>query len=171
MNYVEPGYVRSGYIRVDTDTVVGVRFNGHGRVIYVDPSVTQIDVADIYSQWKAWVKVEGDDGNLKWLPAMRYSGKDPIPGGFTGSTFFTTNGWRIVYNTSTTSILGVLFSEDFNTAFWNYGLQPIYPVIVSAVVNQVTSVQNVVTGDIGEVPDAVWEHLKALTVGKFLGLK
>jgi hypothetical protein len=73
MNYVEPGYVRSGYIRLDSDNQAGFTFDGHGRFIYVDPSIEAFDVADVYSRWKDWVTTAiPQDDSAKWLPAMRY---------------------------------------------------------------------------------------------------
>ena len=149
MTYVEPGYWRSGYVAESFDTQGACRFDGHGRLIFVDQSTATIDVADIYARWKDWVHctVCQDDTSAKWTSAIRYSGSDPIPGGFTGATFFMINGWRLVYNPSTTAVRGVLFSEDYDTAYWNMQLLPVYPVTVSAVVNQVTTTQNIVTGD------------------------
>jgi hypothetical protein len=154
MNYVEVGYVRSGYIELDSDTQGPCTFSGHGRLIKIEESTTAIDITEIYSRWKDWVQADANgDSSSKWSIAMRYSGKDPIPGGFTGSTFFMINGWKLVFNPNTTAVNGVLFSEDYATAYWNYDLLPIFPVTVSAVVNQVTTTQNIVTGDISSLPN------------------
>jgi hypothetical protein len=106
---------------------------------------------------------------------MRYSGKDPIPNGFTGTTFFMSNGWRVIYDPNSTAVDGVLFSEDFDTAYWSSSLQPIYPVSVSAVVNQVTTTQNVVTGDLSSIASAsdVASHVRAAIateLGKIIDL-
>jgi hypothetical protein len=153
MNYVQPGYVRTGYIQQDSDTQGPFRFDGYGRFVFVSTALARMDVAELYSRWIDWlgeIDAAGDN-SYKWPLAMRYSGKDPIPGGFTGSTFFMTNGWRVRFNPNTTAVDGVLFSEDFDTAYWDLQRQPVYPVTVSAVVNQVTTTQNVVTGDIGDV--------------------
>jgi len=176
MLYVEPGYWRSGYVQEDSDTIRSCRFDGHGKFIFISEIAGQIDVADIYSEWKEWASYNWtDDYNMKWPIAMRYSGTDPIPGGFTGATFFMINGWRLVYNENSTAVSGVLFSEDYSTAYWNTAIQPIYPVTVSAVVNQVTTTQNVVTGDLQAAIEAiisgVWANNKALSVPKYLGLK
>jgi hypothetical protein len=155
MNYVEPGYVRSGYVRLDSDTQGGFTFDGHGRFIVVDPSVAAFDVAEMYSRWKDWVQQTiPQDGSAKWLPAMRYSGSDPIPGGTTGAVFFMSNGWRVKYDPNATAVTGVLFSETYATAYWTNELAPVYPVTVSAVVNNVTTTQNVVTGDLASLPNA-----------------
>jgi hypothetical protein len=155
MNYVDAGYVRSGYIRLDSDTQGGFTFDGYGKFIFVSESVAAFDVAEMYSRWKDWTKAAIPlDDSTKWAPAMRYSGYDPIPGGFTGATFFMTNGWRVIYNPNATAVTGVLFSEDFDTAYWNLDRQPVFPITVSAVVNQVTTTQNVVTGDLSTLPTA-----------------
>lgn len=156
MNYVDPGYVRTGYVTVDSDTQGPFRFDGGGKFVFVSESLLRLDVAEMYSRWIDWLSAvdSAGDNNAKWPTAIRYSGKDPIPGGFTGATFFMTNGWRVRYNPATTAVDGVLFSEDFDTAYWSMVLQPIYPVTVSAVVNQVTTTQSVVTGDLGSLPTA-----------------
>jgi hypothetical protein len=172
MNYVEPGYLRSGYVELDSDTVRGLTFDPAGKRVMIPESLASLDAAEIYRAWIDWATTSNaHDDNAKWLPAVRYSGNDPIPGGYTGATFFMINGWRICYDPNFTGVTGVIFSEDYATAYWSKTLRPVYPITVSAVVNQVTTTQNVVTGDLGDVPDAVWEHIKALTVGKFLGLK
>jgi hypothetical protein len=157
MNYVETGYVRTGYTAQDSDTQGAFRFDGHGRLVFVSRTLPGLDVAEMYSRWKDWARVNetASDPNAKWAAAMRYSGGDPIPGGFTGATFFMQNGWRVIYDPNVTSIAGVLFSEDFDTALWSYDRTPIYPVTVSAVVNRVTTTQNIVTGDLSSVPSSV----------------
>jgi hypothetical protein len=166
MNYVDGGYVRAGYLQLDSDTQGGCSFDGYGKLIFVSESVSTIDVQTIYARWKDWVRIQHDaeDTNLKWAPAMRYSGSDPIPGGFTGATFFMMNGWRLVFNPNTTALSGVLFSEDFPTAYWNYALAPIFPVSVSAVVNQVTTTQNIVSGDPASIAAAVLAQILASVV-------
>ena len=135
MNYVASGYVRSGRFRQDSDTVGDYTFDKYGKFIFVSENVTSIDLAEMYSRWVDWLVV---DDNMKIKPAMKYSGFDVIPGGFTGATFFVQNGWRVVYNTATTAITGVLYSSDYDTGYWDNEYNPIYPVTVSAVVNTVS---------------------------------
>jgi hypothetical protein len=156
MNYVQPGYVRTGYVQQDSDTQGPFRFDGHGRFVFVSPALARLDVAELYSRWKDWMRVvNAGDANTKWLPAMRYSGSDPIPGGFTGATFFLINGWRLRYDPQQTAVSGVLFSEDFDTAYWTLDRQPVYPVTVSAVVNQVSTIQTIVSGDVSSIVAAI----------------
>lgn len=163
MNYVDPGYVRTGYVTVDTDTQGPYRFDGTGRFVFVSTAIARMNVAEMYSRWIDWLSQvdTAGDNNAKWPAAMRYSGADPIPGGLTGTTFFMSNGWRVRYNPATTAVDGVLFSENYDTAYWDDNLQPVYPVTVSAVVNQVTTTQTVVTGDVGEVAGQVRLELAA----------
>lgn len=134
MNYVASGYVRSGYVRQDNDTLDGITFDRYGKHMYIGEGVASIDLAKVYSATKNWLV---QDENMRYLPPMRYSGYDPIPGGYTGATFFMTNGWKLVYNPNTTAISGVLFSEDYDTGYWSYTDLPIHPVMVSATVNTV----------------------------------
>jgi hypothetical protein len=177
MNYVQPGYVRTGYVQQDSDTQGPFRFDGYGRFVFVSTALARLDVAEMYSRWIDWLGETDSvgDNNAKWPAAMRYSGRDPIPGGFTGTTFFMTNGWRVRYNPTTTAVDGVLFSEDFDTAYWSLDRQPVYPVQVSAVVNQVTTTTNVVTGDVGAVAGQVrtelaLELLRIVELAKLHGL-
>lgn len=149
MNFVEPGFVVNGYFIRDSDTQGSFRFSGLGKKIYVNSGVTSITIADMFSRWEDWLQ---EDDNLKWAQAMRYSGKDPIPGGETGTTFFLMNGWKLVYDANTVAVSGVLYSEDYTTAYWGADGNPIYPATVSSLVNSSVSYQNVVTGDLSVVP-------------------
>lgn len=177
MNYVDPGYVRTGYVTVDSDTQGPFRFDGTGRIVFVSPALARLNVAEMYRRWIDWlgqVDTSGDN-NIKWPAAMRYTGNDPIPGGFTGATFFMFNGWRVVYDPNATAVDGVLFSEDYDTAYWTVDLRPVYPVAVSAVVNQVMTTQNVVTGDVNAVAGQVRlelavELLRIVELAKLHGL-
>jgi hypothetical protein len=120
-----------------------VSFDGRSKQIVVNAGVEALSIPTIYSAWKRWVQREQ---NAMYLSAMRVVGGDPIPGGVTGSTFFLTNGWRLIYNPNAVAISGVLYSVDFATAYWNEDGNPIYPATVSSLVNSAVSVQNVVTG-------------------------
>ncbi len=54
---------------------------------------TYVEVQDIYSRWKEWVRT-GD--NSKYLPAFRVIGGDPLGGSLYVSLYcFLLNGWRI----------------------------------------------------------------------------
>lgn len=121
-----------------------VSFDGPAKRIIVNESVTALSIRDdVYSAWVRWI--ERDD-NAKFLPAMRYSGGDPIPGGETGVTFFLSNGWKLEYDANVVAINGVLYSDNYPTPYWSVADKPIYPATVSSLVNSAVVTQNVVTG-------------------------
>lgn len=132
-----------------------VSFNGVTKQITVNSDVTALDIGpDVYSAWVRWTARERG-----FLPAMRYSGYDAIPGGRTGATFFIINGWKLVYDPNTVAASGVLYSEDYATAYWSATGDPIYPATVSSLVNSSVSYTNVVTGTAltpEETAAAVW---------------
>jgi hypothetical protein len=133
-----------------------VSFNGTTKQITVNAGVTSIDIsADVYSAWVRWTARERG-----YLPAMRYSGFDAIPGGRTGATFFLQNGWKLVYNPNLVAVNGVLYSEDYGTAYWSVDYQPIYPATVSSLVNSAISYQNVITGT-ASTPEEIATQVRA----------
>ena len=135
-----------------------VSFDGRSRRIVVNTGVASLSIQTIYSAWKRWVQREQ---NAMYLPAMRATGGDPIPGGITGSTFFVVNDWKLCYDPNVVAVSGVLYSEDYATAYWSLdALRPIYPATVSSLVNSAVSVQNVVTGTAmtaEQTANAVWQ--------------
>jgi hypothetical protein len=137
-----------------------VEFDGANRKIIVHPEVTTLDIrTDVYSAWVLWSASFVD--NMSWLPAMKAVGADPIPGGETGSTFFTINGWKLLIDFSKVSVSGVLYSEDYPTAYYTLEDVPLLPTVVSALVNTSVSTQNVVTGSVvtaQESAAAVWAY-------------
>lgn len=133
-----------------------VGFNGTTKRITVNAGVTALDIReDVYSAWVRWVEL---DDNARFRLAMRVSGFDPIPGGFTGATYFMTNGWKLEYDPNVVAVAGVLYSDDYATPYWSASDQPIYPATVSSLVNSAVVTQNVVTGDLSTVPASVWGH-------------
>jgi len=167
-----------------------VEFNGESKTITVHPGVTSLDIrADVYSAWVDWLVLRD---NTKYQPAIRYAGYDPIGGGqFTGDTYFLTSGWKLLVNVSQVRITGVLFSDDYDTAYYTPALEAQYPATVSSLVNTVTIVGteavtaldlwnynnrslSVAPPTAEQIADAAWAHSfanKLLTVAKFLGLK
>lgn len=141
-----------------------VSLNGVTKRITVNAGVTALDIReDVYSAWVRWTERED---NARFRLAMRVSGFDPIPGGFTGATYFMTNGWKLEYDPNTVAIAGVLYSDDYATPFWSAVDQPIFPATVSSLVNSAVVTQNVVTGDVGTVAQDVWTHAtRTLTSG------
>jgi hypothetical protein len=134
-----------------------VSFNGVTKRITVNAGVTALDIReDVYSAWIRWIERED---NARFRVAMRVSGFDPIPGGFTGATYFMTNGWKLEYDPNIVAISGVLYSDDYATPYWSTTDQPIYPAVVSSLVNSAVVTQNVVTGTAltaEQTASAVW---------------
>jgi hypothetical protein len=129
-----------------------VSINGVTKRFTVNAGVTTLSIReDVYSAWVRWVERED---NARFFPAMRFSGGDPIPGGETGVTFFMVNGWKLEYDPNVVAIAGVLYSDDYATPYWSTTDQPIYPAVVSSLVNSAIVTQNVVTGDLSSVPSA-----------------
>ena len=122
-------------------------FFGDERLIVVNPGVTEIDVrADLWSDWVRWCDYPG---NEKFYLAMRMSGLDPIPNGFTGDSYFLYNGWKLIINLTDVRFTGILYSDDYETPFWVYPgtstLKAVYPATVSSLVNTIPTVENVIT--------------------------
>ena len=147
-----------------------VSFNGTTKQIRVNDGVTSLRIReDVYSAWARWMVRED---NSRFSAAIRAVGADPIPGGETGITFFMTNGWRLVYDPNTVAVSGVLYSEDYPTAYWSESGAPIYPATVAALVNSSVSYQNVVTGTAltaEQTAEAVWsKSLESLTAEEMM---
>lgn len=128
-----------------------VSFDGINKIIYVHPEVTTLDIrADVYTSWVDWVVLYD---NMKFLPAIRYTGYDPIGGGqFTGDSYFLINGWKLSINLQNVKVTGVLFSDDYPTAYYTQDLIPQYPATVSALVNTVS------TGGSGASAAELWTY-------------
>jgi len=74
---------------------MAVSIDGSSLLITLESGVTEVNVADIYSDWKRWV-IQGD--NAKYLPAFRTVGGDPLTSIIdAGAYYFLRNdlGWRI----------------------------------------------------------------------------
>lgn len=100
-------------------------FNGAQKKIYCKNSSVvdqtfSFSIYELYSDWKRWIYQDGE--NLKYLPAFRTIGGDPIGGGaYVGFYLFLRNdfGWRLVppnTNNITISVEGSLFGESPNVA-------------------------------------------------------
>lgn len=115
-----------------------VTFDGINKIIYVNTDVTALDIrADVYSSWVNWIVV---DDNLKFQAAVRTTGYDPIGvGTYTGDIYFLINGWKLSLNLLQVRVTGVLYSDDYTTAFYTPALAAQYPVTVAALVNTVST--------------------------------
>lgn len=146
-----------------------VSFDGETRIIYVHPEVTALDIrADVYTSWIDWVALRD---NSKFLPAMRYTGLDPIGSGvFTGDTYFLINGWKLSVDLLKVRVTGVLFSDNYDTAYYTPELVPQYPATVSAIVNTISTAGG--AGALDEVVDGTFtardilKILAAVAAGK-----
>lgn len=88
-------------------------FNGVTKVITLQAGVVTLNLIDLYSRWKDWVRL----GNAGYLPALRAVGGDipAIP-----LYLFLLNGWRIVPQSADHSlrvINGVLEVEGGGSPF------------------------------------------------------
>jgi len=71
---------------------MGYAFNGATRGINLTPGTTAVDVRDLYSRWKDWVRAEGS----QWPPAFECVGGDEIsPGVYITTYAFLANGWHV----------------------------------------------------------------------------
>lgn len=115
-----------------------VDFDGINKIIYVHPEVISLDIrADVYTSWIDWIALRD---NLKFLPAIRTTGLDPIGAGvYTGDVYFLINGWKLSVNLQNVKVTGVLYSDDFDTAYYTPDMTPQYPAIVAALVNTVST--------------------------------
>jgi len=157
---------------------IKVTFEPVNKIIQVTlvptSGVVELDVkADLYS-----------DGKEDWLASsmlskyrfpIRVVGGDSLPGSrVLGSTFFLLYGWKIRPYSSdhTLNINGNLYSEDGSSPF-TLALGTVNIAIVNLVSSLVDSRSTVGGGNVDSsaVSNAVWSNSKALTVGKFLGLK
>lgn len=139
-----------------------VTFDGVNRKIIVNAGVTALSIRDdVYSAWVRWLEV---DNNTKFFPAMRSTGLDAIPGGFTGDAYFLTNNWKLIYDVNVVAISGVLYSDNYVTPFWSATNQPIFPATVSSLVNTAVTTQNIVSGSVESITAAVLAALNTTTI-------
>lgn len=124
-------------------------FDGINKIIRVNAGVTTLDIReDVYSDWAEWVSIRD---HIKFLPALRYTGLDPIgPGVFTGDSYFLVNGWKLSINLQKVKVTGILYSDDYETPYYTEDLAAQYAVTVSSLVNTVS-----VGGGSGSGPSAI----------------
>lgn len=109
-----------------------VTFDGANKLITINPGETAISVKqDLYSAWKEWV---GTRDYAKYLPAIRTTGGDQTPTGYSGDMYFLMNGWQIVVPHEI-QIDGILYHDD-----------PIPPYIVEAGGGVIATVSNLALG-------------------------
>ncbi len=119
-----------------------VTFDGENKIITVNAGVTELDIKkDIYSSWKEWTNSYKDNG--KWFPAVRTVGGDPtISGEFAGDIYFLINGWKLYIDITTVRVTGVLFSDDFESAYFTTDGIIQFPAKVASIVSGSAQVAN-----------------------------
>jgi hypothetical protein len=87
-----------------------VNFDGVLKRITIAPGVTTLSVkVDLYSDWKEWSLIYD---NMKYLPAFRSIGGDPVGGGlYAGDMYFLMNGWQIIIDHAV-ALSGILYHDD-----------------------------------------------------------
>ncbi len=125
-------------------------FDGINKLIIVSENAVDISIKeDVYSSWKEWMTLR-DNG--KFLPAIRVVGGDPLGGGsFSGDIYFLQNGWRMIVDLNKNRITGILYSDDFDTPYYDTDLDALYAAKVSSLVNTYTTQIPVVTGDLSTI--------------------
>ena len=145
---------------------------GSTRIIQLSSGTTILDLKDMYSRWKDWVK---DEGGSKQLCAISPLGGDPVDEGqniYVASYFFLSNRWRIrpqEANHTLKVINGILVTTEGDSPFIQ--TQGSYNVLVQY--SQPVQAQSTVveTGTSGLTPEESEQLSKTLTTAKFLGLK
>lgn len=139
-----------------------VSFDGINRIINVYDHVTTLDIrADVWSAAVRWLAIQ-QRGNDRFYEPMERTGLDPIPNGETGDSYFLFNGWKLIIDFSKVKVTGVLFSRDFDSAYYTKDLTIQYAAQVSSIVNTVTIESN--TGGLTEEQNA---RLMSLTNADF----
>lgn len=142
-----------------------VTFDGENRIIYVNEGVTELNIKeDVYSDWKEWVAAMPD--NARWTQALRTIGGDPtIAGQFAGDIYFLQNGWKLYIDFTKVAVTGVLFSDDYDSAYYDYDGNIQYAAQVSSIVNTVTT-GGTTNNYNGATAQEVWEYAtRTLTTG------
>lgn len=128
-----------------------VTFDGANRIIRVNDGVTELDIQkDVFSDWKEWVASVIDNG--LWPPAIRTTGGDPtVEGQKSGDIYFLINNWKLYVDITKVKVTGVLFSDDFDSAYYDLNGTIQFPAQVASLVSGISS-----TG--GTTPADVWEY-------------
>lgn len=140
-------------------TIGSVTFDGTERLIIVNEGVTELDISrDVYSAWKEWVSV---GYGAKFAPAIRSVGGDPIDvanGEYAGDLYFLINGWKLLVDLEKVAVTGILYSDNYTTAYYLSATQPVYPAKVSNIVSKQITTQKALTAEnIAEMVAAIWD--------------
>ena len=92
-------------------------FDGENRLIILSQGETELDLKELYKNWKTWVKI---DENIKYPFPFRVIGGDKINDNRSiGLTFFICNNWKIrpYEGNHVLTVKGNLYSEDQSNPF------------------------------------------------------
>jgi hypothetical protein len=130
-----------------------VTFDGPNKIIRVNEGVTELDIkVDVFSDWKEWIITRAD--NAYWLPAIRSIGGDPTVAGQTaGDIYFLQNGWKLYIDLTKVKVTGTLFSDDFDSAYFDFNGVIQFPAQVSSLVSGISA-----TSSGGTTPAEVWTY-------------
>lgn len=153
--------------------------DGEERLVYLDAGaaiggvITFHPVDDLFREYRTLRRT--NEGIRRFLSFMDAVGNAPKGGGkFTPRYLLLLGGTKLVIpnSVSEVNIAGELLTDDQTSPFdttlvtgpvvLNYTPPTAEVIAVSASGNEYSLLQ---------IADAVWEHVKALTVAKFLGLK
>ena len=131
-----------------------VTFDGPNKIIRVNEGVTELDIkVDVFSDWKEWVITRAE--NAFWEPAIRSIGGDPTVAGQTaGDIYFLQNGWKLYIDLTKVKVTGTLFSDDFDSAYFDFNGVIQFPAQVSSLVSGISAT----TSSGGTTPAEVWTY-------------
>jgi len=117
-----------------------VNFDPIKKLIRVYDSTSELDIKiDLYSDMKEWMKLPQRKNNA-YKPPIRTIGGDPtVTGETAGDIYFMQNGWRVIYDPTKVKVTGVLFSDDYETAWVDSDLTPIFPAQVASLVSGIST--------------------------------
>ena len=86
------------------------------------------------------------------MPAIRSIGGDPtVAGQAAGDIYFLINEWKLYIDLTKVKVTGVLFSDNFDTAYYDFNGNAQFPAEVSSLVSGVSTTS-------GATADQVWTY-------------
>lgn len=132
------------------------------RIVEIDAGGDNVlDVAEIYSEWKEWLKLSD---NAKFSQAFRFVGGDPISDTQDlGVTYFLLNGWRIrpAESSHKLTLVGNIFTDPS-------GFSIFVATLGTFTVNTETRVSNLVDSSVSRLDLA--QLLNAVYIDPLLGV-
>ena len=140
-------------------------FDGINKIITITNGTTSISATELYSEWKEWLLI---NDNLKFLPAFRTVGGDPIGSGlYVSSYYFLMNGWRIrpYEGNHTLNVSGNLYVDGGGSPFiptlGNYNVSVILSLSSDSKTTIVSTGSAVTEQDKLDIVAMVWDKLLA----------